>query len=317
MFNAAQKERFIESKILLSTGKQLAEYKRTIRNFFDRLEAYEERSGKDFADMDYDEINQVLEDFLSGGKSYQTITVSNLSNYMQWAIKNGLTHWERNIVATIDINRLTPQNSCRNSMVVDEDELTLCASDALRPLQEDTIDNLYWCIIYLLYAGLTREDIMNLKSDDVFLDESEIHFDKYLFKMSKRLKKTLKYYSGMDGFVHSASENAKGIRVDPIVRSEYFVCNSTTSDRKQMASSTFVSLSKKFKACRKRLTPSSVNISGVFRRMYDREKNGQPEDYSEYLFLKRNTAFAILNSSKVIEDCKYEYRAWKQAFDLN
>lgn len=320
MYNEDLKSKFITHQLNLSTGN-IDTTKAYYINLFNRIEPYESNLEKDLSDMNEEEVSSLLCDFLSGSKNYQNSVFSFLKIYYDWAINERYSINIENPIARLTIDKIDTSSSYKNLMVKDENELRCILDEQFEPEGKETIDNLYRCIIHLLFAGIYTDEIIYVKEEDLDKVRRIIKTKHGEIKISDYLYRILTNYLEMQSFCRVVSMNK--IRQDQIVRTGFLIENTVKKEKKiqpgyreKFKKSISSILSQKLVGASKELKQKNIVTSGIFCRMYGKELQTNEIDMTEYLDLKRNTVMAIENPERVLRLGKQEYLTWKRAFEL-
>lgn len=319
MYNEKIKNGYIDYFLTASSSRDIDKMRRSLVNLFNRLEEQETLFKKDFLQMDRDEIISLLSNFLRGGKDYQATTMSMLSQYFNWGLKEKLTKLNENVLIGLKISSLDVSSSYANSMVKNEQDLIDCLDTIYYPLEENMVDNLQRCFLMLAFTGIDTKDILMLKTDDIDLENSLIYYMNRKIEMSEYVRKVVRYVMEMTTMCKALKNGV--IREIRIVRNGYVIEN-TINDasleyRKSLKSTFNTSISAKLSSCERALTQQKIIDSGIFSRIYSKELSGHGIDCSEYLFNRRNNIKTIESPDRVADQCIKEYSIWKKAFNLD
>lgn len=320
MFNEKQKEQFINYKTNIS-NTDINSYKTNLKNFFNRLEKLEFEINKEFSQMSKDEMFNTVSKFLTGGINYQRSDLNLLCQYLSWCIKENKSIIKENMLMGKSVKEFNISASYANILLKDENELANILDEAIQPLDADTVDNNYRCFLHLLFAGLSQDDVVNLKICDINLRENIINVNKRKIKISEKLRKIIEYILSMQFLTRSV--RGGGLRQDCITKSGYLIENTVDITEKMnpnyrqiIRKSLAVAISQKLSNCSKQLSPTNIINSGVFSRIYLNEIETGEIDCTEYLIMRRGGVSVIKNPEILISNCRYEYKLWKEAFNL-
>ena len=190
---------------------------------------------------------------------------------------------------------------------------------------EKTVDNIYRCYCWLVYGGIPDRDALKITSDDVDLTNMIVHYGEIEVPIYREALKSFKNCIELSQFVYKHPlynniiyrDRAPG---DILIRG--IKANISLQSMR-------VELSRKIKKAIDqgkttiKLSHFRIWISGVFYRMYERERAGVPADFSkiaeqfmegkEYkLDSGRNTKDAVRR--KKAKEYLEDYERWKTAF---
>lgn len=323
MFNQEQKNRFLERQMASSDSSQTEKYHDMLVNYFNRLEPFEDDKNKDFAQMNKEEIYEILGKFLTGGKTYQKLTLSILTEYLRWAIENNLSFLRENVLVGFDIYGIDLTDTYANTFLKDENDLIFQLDIVLSPINMDTIDNMYRCYLHLLFAGITPNEAIMLKEENIDCVNKKIKIEDRTIVISDYLLNLIKYILDMQEFTAiGVSKSGKEFqRKMPIVRTGFLLENSVSNSEKAQKSYRMkmkniwgVTLSNKMAKCTKDINQTNILMSGIYFRIFENEKVTGEINCNEYFDMKRNSITASSNPNLIISNCKYEYGIWKKAF---
>jgi len=195
------------------------------------------------------------------------------------------------------------------------------------PESEETTDNIYRCFYWLAYGGVAEEDILSIKCSDVDLNNMVVRYNDTevpiyrealpAFKNCVKLTQFVYKHPNYDKLVYKDRADGdtlvRGIRSAPSIKAMR-VELSRRSKAKMDEGKTDLKLSY-----------FRVWISGLFYRMYERERAGMPVDFSaaaaQFMEGKtykldrgRNTPEA--KKRQLTRDYLEDYERWKLAFAI-
>lgn len=311
VYNSTQKLRYIDYLISKGTKSEERTRQRMV-NLFEKMSDVEERLGKDFSQFDLSEIKSALPEICIRSVGYQRVVIGYLRSYLEWCIEEGLSLDQENRLVGIDIRGLNIGSSYNETMIKDNLQLDEYLNIVMRPLQEDSVDNMYRVYYHLLFDGLTLDEALNLKQEQVDLDHKLIHLNHKDIFLSDLTCKYIRYLSKMR--VYCSATKAGGIKSYKIIENGY-VLKRTTPDRSRFKivainfSSKYFSNLKEALQSDLTLNITSIMLSGIFYRMYQEELKGNQVLYDEYLSrYNREDMTTALNEGKM------GYKAWKETF---
>lgn len=316
MYNEEIKKKYIENAVLISESNNIDLFKRGIINRFCRSQELEKQMGKDIFELNKSEAKMFLEKFLGGGVAYRTTTIGTLSSYVEWAINNGYTPTKENPFSGLKYTDIDVTESYIDTMVKDEEDLIQSLDTVLCDIELDTADSFRWCVFLLIFAGISFKDIFYIKREDVNLSNRTIQLGSQSIQMSDKLFIVLKYYLSMETLQKSGKDDSEYER--PIINEGYLLSNTKEygSNREKMRLSCSSDISFVMKKCAKKLKPSSIHDSGIFYRMYLKEKETGEINCLEYLRARQTKSLVINFPERVKKICRNEYETWKKAFYL-
>ena len=319
MFNVKQKSDFIEYLIDKSKGKDTEKYQKQIENFFNRLEPIEQELGKDFSMCNFEEIKVVLSILCRRSVKYQKSILSQLRKYLDWCIDSKKSLDSENRLVGISTSDIDFSISYKMSMVKDEEQLSHYLDIVLRPMADDTIDNMYRALLHLIFNGFSFKEAVDLKKDQVDFENRCIKKNNKQYIISDQCCEILKHLSIMNEYVAPMFHN--GIRIHEIADTGH-VLERTIDSRRNMYDSMIPIISTIFNKLKNELgyqisiTLNDLFTSGIFYRIYKNECSNKEIDLSEYIEKYQNQSVTINSPELIINDGMEEYLTWKRAFDL-
>lgn len=295
MFNSQQKEKFIDYTLNNSIGNNEKLRETDWVNFFNRLEDIEKTIEKDFAEFDYSEMMNLLPLVLRKKVSYQRQVLSLLRTYLNWCIENECSKDSENRLIGITPDDIDFSKSYSMCMVKDEQQLSEYLDKIFRDIKEDSNDNMYRLMCHLIFNGIERDLLFDLKLNQINLENQCIHLKNDTLNLSETCCKLIKYNSEMSAISYGET------RYEDIFKAGY-VLENTSKERDKMFYSAASYLSKKFAELKEILhypiaiTMNTLYRSGQMYRLYLNEQNNIPLNLDNTLLL--------------------EYQAWKKAFQL-
>ncbi len=153
MYNEERKMRFLEE-----------EYTSPVvgMSIFTTSEPYEREAGKDLCELEA-EILQDMTDHKFGIRT-RTLesTIGIIRSYVTWCEKQGYPTC--NGINEIEVRM---DKKMRRYMVASPKHLQAVLDEAFSPVDEQTVDCLYRCYIWMVYSGMLEDDALNVKTDEV------------------------------------------------------------------------------------------------------------------------------------------------------
>ena len=305
LFNEEQKLKYIDTKIISMANEEIA--KKDLMNLFYRLASIERELNKDVCDFSHQEITDNMYKLFCTSTGYQMTIISSLRSYVSWCIENGYSHDKENRFVGMLPSDFDIAKSYKMCMVKDENQLTEYCDIMFRDINEDTNDNMYRLITYLLFYGVPFIKQFDIKVDDYDYDTRTLTFGDYQIKVSETCHDIIDYVINQDEIVVNSrkGKEVKGLYSKAIDKRGYLI--EFSSDNRQNTKATSkVQLSYRYSDLQNILkydvsiTPTSIMKSGEFCRAYEIEKTDG----------ERAVEFSANKHTM------QEYRTWKRAFDL-
>lgn len=317
MYNEELKTKFVRG---YTNSISTAEVCQTIFNAF---EQYEVEWGADLCTRSAEELQPVVDNLVGFRARSKWMRLIILKDYVKWCIGmkvpgacDGMLKIE-----TVGLEKVKHQT------VASPLHLQRYLDSICEPESEETTDNIYRCFYWLAYGGVAEEDILSIKCSDVDLNNMVVRYNDTevpiyrealpAFKNCVKLTQFVYKHPNYDKLVYKdrADGNTlvRGIRSAPSIKAMR-VELSRRSKAKMDEGKTDLKLSY-----------FRVWISGLFYRMYERERAGIPVDFSaaaaQFMEGKtykldrgRNTPEA--KKRQLTRDYLEDYERWKLAFAI-
>ena len=290
---------------------------------FNAFEKYENAWDADLCTKSAQELQPVVENLVGLRTKSKCIRITILREYVKWCIKTQVPGACDGMLK-IEVMGL---DKVRHQTVASPLHLQRYLDSICEPEKEETTDNIYRCFYWLAYGGVDEEDILDIKCSDVDLSDMVVRYNGTevpiyrealpAFKNCVNLKQFVYKHPNYDKVVYKDRADGdtlvRGIRSAPSVKAMR------------------VELSRRSKAkidegkTDLRLSYFRVWLSGLFYRMYERERAGIPVDFSDTAsqFMEgktykldsgRNTPEA--KKRQVTKEYLEDYERWKLAFAI-
>lgn len=317
MYNEGLKTKFVRG---YTNSISTAEVCQTIFNAF---EQYEIEWGADLCTRSTEELQPVVGGLVGFRARSKWMRLIILKDYVKWCIGmkvpgacDGMLKIE-----TVGLEKVKHQT------VASPLHLQRYLDSICEPESEETTDNIYRCFYWLAYGGVAEEDILSIKCSDVDLNNMVVRYNDTevpiyrealpAFKNCVKLTQFVYKHPNYDKLVYKDRADGdtlvRGIRSAPSIKAMR-VELSRRSKAKMDEGKTDLKLSY-----------FRVWISGLFYRMYERERAGMPVDFSaaaaQFMEGKtykldrgRNTPEA--KKRQLTRDYLEDYERWKLAFAI-
>lgn len=317
MYNEELKTKFVRG---YTNSISTAEVCQTIFNAF---EQYEVEWGADLCTRSTEELQPVVDGLVGFRARSKWMRLIILKDYVKWCIgmkvpgaRDGMLKIE-----TVGLEKVKHQT------VASPLHLQRYLDSICEPESEETTDNIYRCFYWLAYGGVAEEDILSIKCSDVDLNNMVVRYNDTevpiyrealpAFKNCVKLTQFVYKHPNYDKLVYKDRADGdtlvRGIRSAPSIKAMR-VELSRRSKAKMDEGKTDLKLSY-----------FRVWISGLFYRMYERERAGMPVDFSaaaaQFMEGKtykldrgRNTPEA--KKRQLTRDYLEDYERWKLAFAI-
>lgn len=317
MYNEELKTKFVRG---YTNSISTAEVCQTIFNAF---EQYEVEWGADLCTRSTEELQPVVDGLVGFRARSKWMRLIILKDYVKWCIGmkvpgacDGMLKIE-----TVGLEKVKHQT------VASPLHLQRYLNSICEPESEETTDNIYRCFYWLAYGGVAEEDILSIKCSDVDLNNMVVRYNDTEVPIYREALPAFKNCVNLTQFVYKHPNYDKLVYKDRAYGDTLVRGIRSAPSIKAMR----VELSRRSKAkidegkTDLKLSYFRVWISGLFYRMYERERAGMPVDFSaaaaQFMEGKtykldrgRNTPEA--KKRQLTRDYLEDYERWKLAFAI-
>lgn len=342
MYNEDQKSRFINEYSQKSSTRTF------VTQIFNWFEQYEEEWQCDLS-LQTTEILQPVVNELTGVRNKSTeVVLGVLREYVKWCARNNIETSKGIFDVTIDsIDKI------RNQMVASPLHLKKILDEYFDQPEQETIDITYRVFVWMAFAGLQDKDAVKVTSADVDFKKFQINYGGESYEIYKEGYVDFEKACKLDEFLfihenphyevprkrvagdtimrgyRSAEINFTSIR--PIINKKFSNFEEKQKERQKQQSENEIEVSeeKQRKKGRSQVSGLSYNriyTSGVFYRMYERERMGEPVNFAamiqrdveakqaegHYRTTKNKTLRTIVRD--IERQYLSDYERWKLAF---
>ena len=316
MYNEEQKTRFIRS---YTNSINTANVAATV---FNSLEEYEQKWGADLCTRRADELQPAIDDILGLRSKSRWMTLSILKEYVKWCLAmrvpdvcDGMLHIE---VSGID--------KVRKQMVASPLHLQKYLDQVFDSESEETIDNIYRCYYWMAYGGVREEDTLSVNISDVDMEQMLIRYHNTSVPIYREAIPAFKNALRLNSFVYLHPNYTKSIRRDRVSGNELMRGIRATTKTMTIRSTLSSRSADAIKAGKteQQLSFHRISLSGLFYRIYERERAGVPVDFSDAAvsFMEGKTYLLgdreklVHRQNKIERDYMEDYQRWKLAFSI-
>lgn len=317
MYNEELKTKFVRG---YTTSVYTAD---VCQNIFNAFEPHEVRWGADLCTKSAEELQPIVDEIVGLRARSKWIRLIILKDYVKWCIGMkvpGACDGMLNIT-TIGLDKV------RRQTVANPLHLQSYLNSICEPESEKTTDNIYRCFYWLAYSGVAEEDILNIKCSDVDLSNMVVRYKGIEVPIYREALPAFNNCVNLTQFVYKHPNYDKLVYKDRAEGDTLIRGIRSAPSLKAMR----VELSRRSKVkidegkTDLKMSYFRVWISGLFYRMYERERAGMPVDFSasasEFMEGKtykldtgRNTQEA--KKRQLVKDYLEDYERWKLAFAI-
>ncbi len=316
MYNEEHKRRFISSYTKsIHTGN-------VANTIFEAVSPYEETYEKDLCTFTVDQLQPVVDNVfgLRTGSKWMGITI--LRKYVRWCIANNFPGACDSIMH-VDLLGL---GKVKTQMVSSPLHLQRCLDEVFDPESDETIDNIYRCFFWMGYSGMREEDTIAVDGSCIDMENLTIHYGGETFPIYRESIPAFRNAVALRQFRYKHPNYSKDVLRDRIGGT--FIMRSIKSDTKIMTLR--ATLSRRMTKAQqegktdRQLSFYRIWLSGVFYRMYERERAGIPVDFSAVAIQEMEGKTYNLSGRSTLRQKQNrkareylaDYERWKLAFSI-
>ncbi len=283
-----------------------------LESIFNTAGKYEREAGKDLCELPQETLQTMLNRDYGKRKRTVHVALSYFRSYVSWCKEQGYPTSDGIYNIELQMDEKT-----RRFMVASPKHLQTILDKVFSPVEEVTVDCVYRCYLWMLFAGMKEADALEVKVGEVNLSSMLIEHG----------GKTYELYREAAPAFHVACE-AKEFRYKhpkyEMIRARFpgeYLMRGIRSE-KIVLETINKTLKKKFKSNGMELTQGSIRLSGVFYRTYEMERisgvanfDGEVEEHLANIEraqhdpgVRRRLAYQIR------KDLNDDYACWKDAF---
>lgn len=311
MYNPTIKTKFINSYT------KSASHAKVIECLFNKIESFESSKGIDICQMGSSDLDEVAAIIGVHNSNTADVKTRILHKYGLWAVENGIENAKTDLASF----EFYSQYDFISFYYKNPDDLNEIMDSVYKPVSENTIHNAYRAFLWLAYSGVSPQEMMNIVSDNVNIDNRtvkcgdcsyslhELAMDSIISCVDRREWYTYKGVAGKIVLDRGVSGSILRTKEDDDTTFRKFMTKMSSTTSKIIKS----------KHIARSLTYSGAYVSGHFYRMYAAEILGIPVDFT---FVAKNVVAGRgkeLNSDNVSKTKRQyadDYYAWKKAFCL-
>lgn len=304
-YNQNRKERFINEINASVSAKTL----------FSASSKFESEAGVDLGGMPPAQVQRFLNEELGSRQSSLQSMLSWYRSYQKWCASNGLEAPQNTSEIVIDSSVAK-----RKTMVESPFHLEEVLNRAFSPVENNEVDILYRCYLWMAYSGLEDDDACDVLTQEVDLDEMcVVHGGKEypLYRHSYQAMWNAKFLGWMKYVNANYNDNHSILNKK---QSEYLLRSVKTE--KPTPKTLAARIRKVFRERGIELTYGSVKLSGEFYRLLRNERAGVAVSFDQIIADTAKKKGVDLTSQKgvtlrnnMMRTLPHDYKAWKRAFE--
>lgn len=291
---------------------------------FNKVEQYEIEWNADVCTRNENELQPMVDSIAGFRARSRWTTLIVLKDYVKWCMGTGV----KNACDGMLKVKTTGLDNIKIQMVSIPRHLQKYLDEIYDDESVQSTDNIYRCFFWLAYSGMKESDILDVKCSEVDLSTLTVKHNGEEYEIYREAIPAFKNCVELNSFVFNhplyTSGTVRKVRADgnTLVRGIR-----STSSIKAMR----MTLSRKSKEAidagktTQRLSYYRAYLSGLFYRMYEREKSGEPVDFTEAAMkfmdgkeykLEKGCKNEAVKRREIVKDYLEDYKRWKLAFFL-
>ena len=317
MYNADLKTQFIRSYTeSVSTAN-------AVRDMFNYIEPVEKKYDTDVACMTTDQAVEAISTLQSLRASSMEYRIAALRAYVNWNISVGTAGVNK------DVSLVEPKgfDHIRHMMIKDPTHLSSILNKVFAPVNENTMENIYRFYLWMHYAGMNDEQILSCRKQDIDYKRMEIVVDGHSFPIYRECLDVVSFCADAEEIAErhklmmDIRDTATRYPGDELYRGARKTTNKNSA---RVIIFQFLQNAYNDGIIDVKISRRVLHLSGIFYRMYEREMNGFPVDFTEDATnemqgrtYKVNESFTInVKRKRIMRDFEEDYVNWKNAFYL-
>lgn len=317
MYNEDMKIRFIQDYTnSINTANVCA-------TIFNAVEKYETKWNADICTIDEKNLRPVIEELVGFRARSKWMRLIILKDYAKWCIAMGVSNSCDGMlkINTIGLEKIKQQT------VSSPAHLENYLNEICEPVDEKTTDNIYRCFYWLAYAGVSEEDILNIRCEDVDFLKMVIRYNDIEVPIYREAVPAFKNCVELTQFVYKHPNYStkvwkdralgdtvvRGVRAKPSLKAMRVELSRRSKEKRDEGKTEL------------KLSYYRVWLSGVFFRTYEKELMGIEPDFKSVVLQQSGNRIYKLDSGRNTQEAKHkqlahdyleDYQRWKLAFKI-
>lgn len=317
MYNAELKTRFIRDyteNIFTANA---------VQDMFNLIEPFEHKYGVDFSCMTVDQATEAVSSIQSLRASSMEYRIAAIKSYIKWCRNSGIEG------VNSDIEFIKPKGleHIKHVMIKDPNHLASVLNKIFVPIKENSIENIYRFYLWMYYSGMNEDQIFACTRDDIDYKRMEIVVGGERFPIYRESLNVVVFCADAKELAerHALMIDSRDT-VDRYPGKELFrtIRPLKNKDSARTVISSYLLRAYNDGRTDVKVTRRMLHLSGMFYRMYCREADGFPVDFTEDAAnemagktYKVNHRFTIgVKQKRIMRDLEEDYVNWKTAFNL-
>lgn len=317
MYNSNLKTKFIQS---YTNSVNTADVCTAI---FNAIEPYETEWDADICTKNEVELQPVIDSIVGFRVRSKWMRLIILKDYVRWCITMNVPNACDGMmkINTIGLDKIKEQT------VSSPAHLESYLNSICEPVELKATDNIYRCYYWLAYAGVSEEDILHIRCDDVDFSNMVVRYNGVEIPIYREAVPAFKNCVELTQFMYKHPNYSKDVWKDRVPGDTIVRGVRSQPSLKAMR----VELSRRSKTKRDegftelKLSYYRVWISGLFHRTYEKERMGIQPDFKDVVSHQVSGRKYKLDSGRNTQEAKKrqlahdyleDYQRWKLAFKM-
>lgn len=280
---------------------------------------YEEKAGVDLCMLPEEYLQEMFDKTFGRQMDSRVVARRVISNYVKWCKEKGYD--VKDSISNVDIDTL---DKIKKTMIASPAHLQRVLDLCFDPVDSGTIDTVYRCFAWLMFAGMKKEDTVFVKVQEVDFNKMEVRHEGKTYKIYREAIETFHIACDATEFLYT-NQNYKS-KGDTIVRNRILGDFLFRGMRGGKGSGHFslngvlTIYAKRAKdAGSENLTPEGLRKSGLFYEIFESERSGGESLIDSYAAeithnTKSKKPHAVRWAKK--KQIREDYERWKKAFSV-
>lgn len=303
MYNGDRKTAFIEET------RSSSDFGKSV---FRTTEPYEQKAGQDLCELPMEVLQEIANSHFGSRTRTMDSTIAFLRSYVTWCKEKGYPACDGIYSVQTQMDE-----KMKRYMIASPKHLQTVLDKVFSPVEEETVDCIYRCYLWMAFAGLEEPETIEVKVDEVDFGAMLIEHGGKSFELYREAIPAFRMACEATEFKY---QHPRYTQTRSRFPGEYLM----RGIRSEQVKSTTVRsiIQKAFKAGEVELTYSKIRMSGVFYRAYEAERMGEEVNFdgliAEHIIKMGSTYHRNYTRGKVANLLKRDffddYACWKAAF---
>lgn len=296
------------------------------RTVFAASKEYEIRWGADLCSFTLDQLQEFVDNELGIRVKSRHLAYTLLKEYIKWCLITKVPG-ANDVIGMVDMTGIPV---VRRHMVSSPLHLQKCLDEIFDPESDNTVDNLYRCYYWMAYSGMQEKKIVSIKNEDVDFFDMSVCSEEGTYYLYREALPAFRKATQLSAFVKkNARYSAGGVPLDRVNSPYLFRSIGGVVRIDTIRSTLSLRVVKAIEAemTKVQISYQRVYMSGLFYRMYERERAGYPVSFLEEAERKAENKAYKLNTNgahgklehrlaRYAKEYLDDYGRWKEAFNI-